>query len=318
MYCEIPPPLVQISIPTEIYQYILQHVDHSSLSTLCTVSQIFRSECERVLYSDIDLSRSSYTQVRAWSKRVGGCTRISSAVRSLILPETLSWSYLTSSQEIYNFRKSLSFALRATINLTALTIRASPTSCLSHAYLDLWMFEGCKFRLRKLHNEGDSLYFPGRTLDFFVQQTEVRDWMPGRLQVGQTQHDTSSSEFIPSTLFPNLSTIHFRDLELCASLPARTLKHVSIDTTRRGLTKTEAEELFTALGRAAGKTVVELMFVTEGSGCMPGASSCWGPVDIIRMVGERLPRVKTVRYYGIISRLHVSPFRVSLPLDNVD
>jgi hypothetical protein len=180
------------------------------------------------------------------------------------------------------------------------------------------MFEGCKFRLRKLHNEGDSLYFPGRTLDFFVQQTEVRDWMPGRLQVGQTQHDTSSSEFIPSSLFPNLNTIHFRDLELCTSLPSRALKHVSIDTTRRGLTKTEAEELFTALGRAAGKTVVELMFVTEGSGCMPGASSCWGPVDIIRMVGERLPRVKTVRYYGIISRLHVSPFRVSLPLDNVD
>src|ERR1700733_7944958 len=158
MHCEMqeyPPVPVQITIPTEIYQYILQHVDPSSLSTLCTVSQIFRSECERVLYSDINLSRSSYTQVRAWSKRVGGSTRLSRAVHSLILPETLSWSYSTSSQEIYEFRKSVSVALRAT---TALTIHASPTSCLSHTYLDLCMFEGCKFRLCKLHDEGNSFY----------------------------------------------------------------------------------------------------------------------------------------------------------------
>ena len=83
-----------------------------------------------------------------------------------------------------------------------------------------------------------------------------------------------------------------------------------VDIARCGLTKSEAEELFTVLGRAAGKTVVELRFVTEGSGCMPGGSGWWGPVDII---GERLPRVRTARYYGIISQLHVSPFCVSLP-----
>jgi hypothetical protein len=146
-----------------------------------------------------------------------------------------------------------------------------------------------------------------------MQQTEACDWMPGRLQVGQTQHNMSSPAYILPTLFPNLSTIYFHNLELCASLPVRALKHVSIDTTRRRLTKTETEELFAALDRHAGKTVIELRFITEGLGCMSKGNSWWGPVDIIRLVGERLPRVRTVRYYGIISRFHVSPFCVSLP-----
>jgi hypothetical protein len=88
------------------------NIDPSALSTLCTVSQIFRSKFERALYPDIDLTRSSYTQVRARSKRVGECTRFSREVRTLILPERLSWSYSTSSQEIYEFRKSVSVASR--------------------------------------------------------------------------------------------------------------------------------------------------------------------------------------------------------------
>ncbi|KIM72360.1 hypothetical protein PILCRDRAFT_16209 [Piloderma croceum F 1598] len=91
----------------------------------------------------------------------------------------------------------------------------------------------------------------------------------------------SSPAYVLPTLFPNISTIYFCDLELCTSLPVRALKHVSIDTTHCGLTKTETEELFAALDRHAGKTVIEL-----------------------RLVGERLPRVRMVRYYGIISRFH--------------
>ena len=116
--------------------------------------RLFLSLHSRVLRRLPNLNQSSYTQVRAWSRRVGGCTRISRSVRSLILPETLSWSYSTSSQEIYEFRKSLSVALRATINFVPLTIRASLTSCLLYMYLDLWILEGCKFRLRNSTTKG--------------------------------------------------------------------------------------------------------------------------------------------------------------------
>jgi hypothetical protein len=145
---------------TNIYQYILQHVDPSSLSTLCTVSQIFRSECERTLYFDIDLSRSSYTQVRAWSKRVGGCTRVSRAAYlefCLIKGNTTTNKIATTISntlvdlagdvimELFNLEPGdiripkvvIGCAERVLTSRRSPSARAPQASCLSHMYLDL-------------------------------------------------------------------------------------------------------------------------------------------------------------------------------------
>jgi hypothetical protein len=219
-------------------------------------------------------------------------------VRSLILPETLPWTYLTSSWEIYKFRESVSIALKAITNLTALTIRPKPYSYRFHAYLDLWMLEGCKFRLRTLHNEGDTLYYPGRSPDFFLQQSELRDWMPGRLGIGYELH------MLPN-LFPNLSTAHFRDPKICSILGPRPLQCVSVDTTNRGMTKDEAIQIFDDLSRSA-QSLVELRFVTEGSPTTPGTSGWWSSMDIIEIIGDRLPNLRTLSYHEIIRKFHVS------------
>jgi hypothetical protein len=160
------------------------------------------------------------------------------------------------------------------------------------------MLEGCGFRLRKLHNEGGTLYFPGRSHMFYCQQTEVRDWMPGRLDIGH------SLELIPG-LFSNLSSAHFRDPLMCRFLGPRPLQHVSIDTTRRGITMDEAVELFDILGQSA-QTLVELRFITECPSSMPGDRSWWTPIDIIGIIAERLPRLEALNYCETVSTLDVS------------
>ena len=297
------------SIPVELYHPILSHLNLPSLLTLSTLSHTLHFESQRIIYASIDLRQRTYAQIRLWAETIAGDSRLARLVRTLVLPETIKWTYKISSWEVMEFRKILAGALKAVPNLVELTIVSQQGMRRGNPYLGLWMLEGCPFRLKKFHNGGDALYYPGRSSQFYIEQTEIRDWVPGYLEIGaripEYVPDFSSS----SRIFPHLEKIHLRDPKLLPILNQRPLTSITIDTTRHGITEREALWLLDILG-VYHRNLVELRFITEGPSDAPSdgimESGWWEPMNMVRYIPEKLPMLKVLGYSQLPSNYAVS------------
>lgn len=310
------------TVPVELYHHIFSHLNLPTLLTLSTLSHTFHLEAQRIIYTSIDLRQRTYAQIRSWAETIRGTDnddrRLARLVRTLTLPETLKWRYKTSSWEVMEFRKVLAGALKAMPNLAELNIVAQEGMSRGNPYLNLWMLEGCSFRLRKFHNEGDALYYPGRPSQFYEEQTEMRDWMPGYLEIGaripEDVPDFSSS----SRIFPHLEKIHLRDPQLLQVLNLRPLTSITIDTTRHGLTKREALRLLDNLS-LYHRQLVELRLITEGPSYAIGdgitGSGWWEPMSVIGHIPEKLPELKVLGYSQMPSYYAVSRSSIPLPVE---
>ena len=275
------------SIPAELYHTILIHLNLPSLLTVSTVSHTLYFESQRIIYASIDLRKRSYSQIRAWAETIAGDARLARLVCTLVLPETIRWAY--NIPEVTAIRNILASALKAIPNLVELTVvpqqgtrRKYPLR--EYSYLGLRMLEGCSFRLKKFHNGGDMLYYPGSSSQFFIEQTEIRDWMPGYSEIGRVAD--YASDFTSFRIFPHLEKVHLHDPKLLPILNQRLLTSITIDTTRYGITEREALWVLDILG-VYHCNLVELRLITMGGGW-------WEPMNVVEHIPEKLPMLKVL------------------------
>ena len=287
------------SIPAELYHTILIHLNLPSLLTVSTVSHTLHFESQRIIYASIDLRKRSYSQIRAWAETIAGDARLARLVRTLVLPETIKWAY--NIPEVTAIRNILASALKAIPNLVELTVvpqqgtrRKYPLR--EYSYLGLRMLEGCSFRLKKFHNGGDMLYYPGSSSQFFIEQTEIRDWMPGYSEIGRVAD--YASDFTSFRIFPHLEKVHLRDPKLLPILNQRLLTSITIDTTRYGITEREALWVLDILG-VYHCNLVELRLITMGGGW-------WEPMNVVEHIPEKLPMLKVLGYSQLLFNSAVS------------
>ena len=271
------------SIPVELYRPILSYLNLPSLLAVSTVSHTLHFESQRVIYASIDLHQRSHSQIRVWAETIVGDARLARLVRTLVLPETIVLNIL----ELIAIRDVLASALKAILNLVELTI--IPHRSRGIPYFNLEIFEGCPFRLKKFHNwvEGDLHYHDGMSPQFFIEQTEIRDWTPD-LEIRRVPD--FASDFTSFRIFPHLEKVHLRDPALLPILNQRLLTSITIEI-RYGITEREALWVLDILG-VYHRNLAEFRFIADGTMGL----GWWEPMNLVEYIPEKLPMLKVFGY----------------------
>src|ERR1700728_4634799 len=177
------------SIPIDVLQMILEHVDKNDLATLCRVSKIFCSYSQGVLYREIEEGDERVIQTLAQS------TDLARRVRSFATTHSCP---------------ELTTALRNMSSLRSLELECGDESIL----------DGCTFKL-----ESFSCAFPySESLrSFFICQPNLTD-----VKFSDDSDNSSLSYPLEETCLPNLTRVMADPYLLRMLIPGRPVREVGM------------------------------------------------------------------------------------------
>ncbi|KAF7984804.1 hypothetical protein HWV62_11814 [Athelia sp. TMB] len=208
--CDLQEPAKNDTVfPVELFEQFLGYLSQDQLVKICTVSRIFHQEATGLLYRNVDLQGSSAYQLLSWSVRVGGNEGLAQKVRTLCLPNSLSFDNIFRGDYkkwLANLTTSLSRAMNSVTHLKSLCIlpcrqRHGGTS----RYLTSSILLGCTFRLHTFRSEGLSDWHRGELVSFLNQQDGIRDWQSDYSILAQGEDGAPG---VALDVLPRLSIAH--------------------------------------------------------------------------------------------------------------
>lgn len=284
-------------LPLELYRSIFIFANTRDLCNVCITSRAIAKEAERILYGDVDLRDSKLSRVSSWARAVAARPALAEMLLFLCLPSSDKHHF--SAEWISETSRSL----KNCINLKEITIRANENRNNWFPLFDLSVFDGCSFRLQKLHYPTGIIIIGGSLIDFVAKQPDIRDLT---IQGLMAHGNAGLIQYFPPHILPNLSTVTILQYPgetplVTKSIGIRPIQHICLKISME-IPRGEFEAIWKNL-QPAEATLTHLSLILRSNSSIGNGLTF---ISIAVTFADRFPRLKFLCIHSHLEKKFVS------------